>query len=722
MGIRKSVVAAALTMACTPVVGLAQTIVFSDNFDAGTSASRYTFFSADRESTTAFPSGQFGTGTFVGDTSANFNFNYGGYTYRTTDPNDGVTAITQPIPAAPHSTGGTTVGLRFDVNNANNGSASIQAMPKLSELLGGAPISGDHKLSFDVFIDYNGHTLGGNGSTEWFIAGLNADGVNPTGPRVGNEPFGVGKGVAFAVNGEHGNGLDYRAYADNTRLDSGTLTGQRTGYVAPLQDVQPTATWGPSNGENIYYKNIFPFANGYETPGAPGKVWNSVEISQSDNIIYFTINGHLITARSNDTSNSGDVTLGYADFNNTTAALDDVTSQDANFAIFDNVVVTQLTQTRPTWNNAGGGTWSDGGKWTNGVPDGGNTTADFTTAITGPANISVDGNKTVRSVVFDNANPVTLSGGTLTLSAYAQANIDGNPGDETVLLSGINGTLIDRNGNHTIGSTVVLNTPLVATVAQAANTLTLTGDLVTNNNDVRKAGAGAFVVKNVRTTGALAVNAGTMRIASDGTTNAVSNVATLTIAGATNAWTGQLDLTNNGMVVDNAASDVNALPAVQNQLKSGYAGGAWTGNGITSSAAAATAASAHRTALGYRASLAAGTFLGQTVDDSAVLIRYTYAGDTNLDGKVDLTDFTFLAANFNGANKNWVDGDFNYDGSVDLTDFTFLASNFNQSLAAGGGSPGSLGAMVPEPTSALGILFATAILFPRRSPHGRRRS
>src|SRR5436190_8031161 len=79
------------------------------------------------------------------------------------------------------------------------------------------------------------------------------------------------------------------------------------------------------------------------------------------------------------------------------------------------------------------------------------------------------------------------------------------------------------------------------------------------------------------------------------------------------------------------------------------------------------------------------------------------AGDSNLDAKVDLTDFTALAANFNGTAKHWAQGDFNYDTKVDLTDFTFLASNFNKTLAAP-----ALGATVPEPT----MLAAAAILMP----------
>jgi subtilisin family serine protease len=55
--------------------------------------------------------------------------------------------------------------------------------------------------------------------------------------------------------------------------------------------------------------------------------------------------------------------------------------------------------------------------------------------------------------------------------------------------------------------------------------------------------------------------------------------------------------------------------------------------------------------------------------------------DANHDRAVDLTDFTFLASNFNQSGKNFAQGDFNYDDTVDLTDFTLLAANFNRTLA-----------------------------------------
>ena len=59
---------------------------------------------------------------------------------------------------------------------------------------------------------------------------------------------------------------------------------------------------------------------------------------------------------------------------------------------------------------------------------------------------------------------------------------------------------------------------------------------------------------------------------------------------------------------------------------------------------------------------------------------FVLSGDANHDRSVDLTDFTILAANFNGSDKRFSEGDFNYDTSVDLTDFTILASKFNQTL------------------------------------------
>jgi hypothetical protein len=82
------------------------------------------------------------------------------------------------------------------------------------------------------------------------------------------------------------------------------------------------------------------------------------------------------------------------------------------------------------------------------------------------------------------------------------------------------------------------------------------------------------------------------------------------------------------------------------------------------------------------------TFAGQTVDSTAVLIKYTWSGDANLDGIANLADFNRLASNFGQSPRIWPQGDFNFDGTADLADFNLMASNFGQSSIGGGGGGG----------------------------------
>src|SRR5205823_120566 len=114
------------------------------------------------------------------------------------------------------------------------------------------------------------------------------------------------------------------------------------------------------------------------------------------------------------------------------------------------------------------------------------------------------------------------------------------------------------------------------------------------------------------------------------------------------------------------------------------------------------------------------TFFGQSVDSTAVLIKYTYYGDADLDGDVDLTDYTILSANYNTSGKVWTQGDFNYDGNVNITDYTYLSANYNSnSLGDGSGRVPSLGAAVPEPSGLTCVHAALPGLLGRRTRRGR---
>jgi hypothetical protein len=101
---------------------------------------------------------------------------------------------------------------------------------------------------------------------------------------------------------------------------------------------------------------------------------------------------------------------------------------------------------------------------------------------------------------------------------------------------------------------------------------------------------------------------------------------------------------------------------------------------LTSSAAALNASSSHRTALAVvggsdYVTLGVGTsFHGQAVNPGAVVIKYTYEGDVNLDGTVNVADLGILSTNWQRSG-NWTRGDFNYDGTINVADLGMLASS-----------------------------------------------
>jgi hypothetical protein len=275
------------------------------------------------------------------------------------------------------------------------------------------------------------------------------------------------------------------------------------------------------------------------------------------------------------------------------------------------------------WNTANTGAWSAGSNWSSGgIPNAAGRTAYF-----GPAgaarSVNVDSPQTVGMIALDSANSYTFNGpSTITLS--------GSAGVAAIYVN---------NGSHQIDAPLALNDDTTVTVAPSNSVLTVT-NLQPSNVTLTKAGAGALVVNNIRAN-SLSVSAGSLKISPNGTDSGTSNVTALSIAGGS-----MLDLADNALVVD--YSGASPLATIKSQLISGYAGGGWTGNGITSSTAAAVAADGanlHKTALGYAEASALGvsTFAGQGVDDTAVLIRYTLAGDANLDLMVDTIDFKLKA-------------------------------------------------------------------------------
>jgi len=346
------------------------------------------------------------------------------------------------------------------------------------------------------------------------------------------------------------------------------------------------------------------------------------------------------------------------------------------------------------WNADASGNWSQGGNWDPTTPPNNpGAVATFGPIITQPRTVTVDAPHTVGSIIFNSGSSYTIAGpGPLTLA------IDTGP----VAIR------VDA-GSHTISAPLVLNRDLTATVTPGDAVLTLGGQITSTGRTIAKGGSGRLDVSRLNASG-LNVNAGTVRLLPNGTAAGTSRVNALSVAGGA-APTAKLDVTNNAFVVDYTGA--SPLDTVKAQVTTAYNGGAWDGNGITSSSA-----NASNFGVGYGEASALTTVpaIFGSVDSTSVLVRHTRYGDANLDGQVNLQDFNRLASNFGSTTGLWTQGDFNYDGNVNLQDFNRLASNFGLSAAGPTVTPedwARLGAAVPEPAVA-GVIAGAWIVTMRR--------
>ena len=151
---------------------------------------------------------------------------------------------------------------------------------------------------------------------------------------------------------------------------------------------------------------------------------------------------------------------------------------------------------------------------------------------------------------------------------------------------------------------------------------------------------------------------------------------------------GRLDLSDNDMVIDYepatpspiGAFDGTAYTGVHGLIQQAYNFGGWDMPGIyTSQANAGSAVGMTTLAVGEAADAFflggsdTAAFNGATVDATAIVIKYTYAGDVNFDGVVDGSDYGTLDnwIQFPGT-SGFMNGDVNYDGIIDGADYGTL--------------------------------------------------
>jgi hypothetical protein len=298
--------------------------------------------------------------------------------------------------------------------------------------------------------------------------------------------------------------------------------------------------------------------------------------------------------------------------------------------------------------------------------------------------VLVNANTTTTVNIQTDSNPAnvdvvgsSVTDATFPVSAFSAIYVAGdNSGDTlSVNLTNSAGTIVTNiqagSGTDTINVNQTSSTGPVVIDPSAGN------DAVS----VGTAGANTAIAQFLASQqiGLLTVgNGGSATVGSSGTKKL------LQVNGVATSGTGFLDLTNNYMIVHNGN-----LTSLGNEISSGLNLGAgyWNGPGITSSTAAAD--TTHNTALGmilnssnagntlYGSGAPLGLFAGASPALTDVLIKYTYFGDTNLNGGVDGTDYSAIDNGYLTHATGWFNGDFNYDNVVNGTDYTLIDNTFN---------------------------------------------
>lgn len=119
------------------------------------------------------------------------------------------------------------------------------------------------------------------------------------------------------------------------------------------------------------------------------------------------------------------------------------------------------------------------------------------------------------------------------------------------------------------------------------------------------------------------------------------------------------------------------------------------------------------------------SFDGVPVTTSDILVRYTYVGDSDLDGVIDGADYKRISESLTtGIGSGWLSGDFDLDGDVDANDFTAFSNAYTyfQTSGTSFGSPadysGAETAAIPEPGWSVPFMLLTApalVRYRRRS-------
>jgi subtilase family serine protease len=307
------------------------------------------------------------------------------------------------------------------------------------------------------------------------------------------------------------------------------------------------------------------------------------------------------------------------------------------------------------------------------------------------------------ATVSVNATTVTTGSSVVTYSNLSAITIDGTSGNDAVIQTAQPAATLSFNGG-TGNDTLTINSGFFTFAGDPSLT---TASLTLNDNSTVDLIASSNT--GIQTLSFAQINIGSGGSATVANASTHAHRALLITNGLSIAPTGKLDLGSNDLLIH-----AGNLQTLTSELASGFNNGTWTGTGISSTAAALD--TSHLTALGIllnsngagnplysSAPGSLGLFDGQSPLASDILIKYTFYGDANLDGKVDGSDYTRIDSGYLTHATAWSNGDFNYDGFTNGSDYSLIDNAFN-----------TQGASLSAEISASDIISTNA---PRRAPN-----
>ena len=289
----------------------------------------------------------------AGNSYVNFNYDY----------------TTAGIPAAPHSTGGNTKGLKLSPDFAAGGGITVGAVPGVSVSPVNFTITANFDMHADMWVNYNGSftapatTLatpgGGSGSSIFYGCGYGTAGSSA-------QVAGTADSIFVGTCTDNGSSAAMRmygpsqtsSYQDNSYQSTGTSTpgfggdplvynnpnGVRAFYTLSTWASVPSPNWTnwfPNRKPPQAQINIYPQQTNIQClAGLLDFAWHDVEVQKIGNVIVYSIDGHIAATGNSSSAGTpaGDKLLFTAwDINSTLSA--DPNFTNLNFVVFANIVV-----------------------------------------------------------------------------------------------------------------------------------------------------------------------------------------------------------------------------------------------------------------------------------------------------------------------------------------------------------------------------------------------